>query len=175
MLANIVTTVIGPDRPGLVQLVAATVADHGGNWLESRMCRLGGQFAGILQVEVPAERVAELVAALGELEAKGLQAIVHSEAGMIAAAAGALATLELVGHDRPGILRSISTVLTAHGVNVEELASERVSAPMGGGTLFQARATVLVPASANLAAVRTDLEKIAADLMVDLTLQPKAS
>jgi glycine cleavage system regulatory protein len=55
---------------------------------------------------------------------------------------------------------------------VEELASERVSAPMGGGTLFQAKATVLVPDRAKLAEVRADLEKIAADLMVDLKIHP---
>jgi glycine cleavage system regulatory protein len=63
--------------------------------------------------------------------------------------------------------------LAAHGVNVEELASERVPAPHGGGTLFQATATVLAPPTVNLAAVRGDLEKIAADLMVDLKLLPK--
>src|SRR5215208_771327 len=56
MLATLVMTVIGADRPGLVQMVAARVADHGGNWLESRMCRLGGQFAGILRIEVAKER-----------------------------------------------------------------------------------------------------------------------
>ncbi|MCW5550466.1 MAG: glycine cleavage system protein R, partial [Opitutaceae bacterium] len=31
MLTTLVMTIIGADRPGLVQLVAATVADHGGN------------------------------------------------------------------------------------------------------------------------------------------------
>jgi glycine cleavage system regulatory protein len=165
-------TVIGADRPGLVQLVASRVADHGGNWLESRMCHLGGQFAGILRVEVAAERVDELVGALHRLDESGLRVIVHAEGGAAAKAAGSVATLELVGQDRPGILRSVSGVLAAHGVNVEELSSERVSAPMGGGILFQAHATVLVPAQANLAAVRADLEKIAADLMVDLKLQP---
>lgn len=174
MLATLVMTVIGADRPGLVQLVAACVADHGGNWLESRMCRLGGQFAGILRVEVSEDRASELTGALGRLDAQGLSVIIHSETGAAAAAAGSLATLELVGHDRPGILRSVSGVLATHGVNVEELASERVPAPQGGGTLFQATATVLVPASVNLAAVRGDLEKIAADLMVDLKLQPSA-
>lgn len=175
MLSTLVMTVIASDRPGLVQLLSACVADHGGNWLESRMCRLGGQFAGIVSVEVPTERVAELSGALGRLEADGLRVIVHAERGASASEAeGLLATLELVGHDRPGILRSVSGVLATHGVNVEELASERVSAPMGGGELFQASATVLVPATVNLAAVRTDLEKIAADLMVDLKLQPKA-
>jgi glycine cleavage system regulatory protein len=173
MLATLVMTVIGPDRSGLVQLLAARVADHGGNWLESRMCRLGGQFAGILRVEVAEERLDALVRSLAGLEADGLNVIIHPENGAAAlATAGATARLELVGSDRPGILRSVSAVLAAHRVNVEELESERISAPMGGGTLFRARAALLVPADANLAAVRTDLEKLAADLMVDLTLQP---
>ena len=171
MQATLVMTVIGADRSGLVQMVAARVADHGGNWLESRMCRLGGQFAGILRVEVPRERRDELVTALRTLEVDGLRAIIHAEgAAEEAAADGALVTLELVGTDRPGILRSVSGVFAAHGVNVEELASERVNAPMGGGVLFQARATVRVPSHVKLAAVRVDLEKIAADLMVDLKL-----
>jgi glycine cleavage system regulatory protein len=172
MLATLVMTVIGADRPGLVQLVASRVADHGGNWLESRMCHLGGEFAGILRVEVLVERVDELVGALHRLDESGLRVIVHAEGLAAAKAAGLVATLELVGQDRPGILRSVSGVLAAHGVNVEELSSERVSAPMGGGILFQARATVLVPVGVNLAAVRADLEKIATDLMVDLKLQP---
>jgi glycine cleavage system regulatory protein len=176
MLANLVMTVIGADRPGLVQMVAARVADHGGNWLESRMCRLGGQFAGILRVEVPPAQRDELVGALRTLEVDGLRVIIHAEAGVSAALeAGSLATIELVGNDRPGILRSVSGVFAAHGVNVEELASERVSAPMDGGMLFQARATVLVPAHVKLSAVRADLEKIATDLMVDLKLVPVGS
>ena len=173
MLTTLVMTVIGADRPGLVQLVAACVADHGGNWLESRMCRLGGQFAGILRVEVEQERAAELNRALDALKGSGLRVIVHAEDVAGNAARGSLATLDVVGHDRPGILRSVSSVLAAHGLNVEELASERVSAPMGGGTLFQAHALVLVPEDVKLASVREDLEKIAGDLMVDLRLQPK--
>ena len=175
MLATLVMTVIGADRPGLVQMVAARVADHGGNWLESRMCRLGGQFAGILRVEVVRDRRDELVAALQTLEVDGLRVIIHAEGGASAAGAagpGMLATVELVGTDRPGILRSVSGVFAAHGVNVEELASERVNAPMGGGVLFQARATVFVPANTKLSAVRADLEQIAADLMVDVKLLP---
>ncbi len=166
-------TLIGADRPGLVQLVAARVADHGGNWLESRMGHLGGQFAGIVRVEVPAGRADELVRALQQLEAEGLRVVVHAELDAVPRAGGALAAIELVGQDRPGILRSISAVLAGHGVNVEELASECVSTPMGGGTLFQAHATVLVPPKTDLAALRADLEKIAADLMVDLKLQPQ--
>jgi glycine cleavage system regulatory protein len=173
MLTNLVMTLIGADQPGLVQLVAASVADHGGNWLESRMSHLGGQFAGIVRVEAPAGRAGELVRALQRLESDGLRIVVQTEPGPAPKGGGALATLEIVGLDRPGILRGISAALAAHRVNVEELASECVSAPMGGGNLFQARATVLVPEKTNLAALRADLEKIAADLMVDLKLQPQ--
>lgn len=172
MLTTLVMTVIGADRPGLVRLVAASVADNGGNWLESRMCRLGGQFAGILRVEVEAEKAEGLVRALQTLDQSGLKVILHTEAGTPVTTAGAVGvTLNLVGQDRPGILRAVAAVLATHGLNVEDLASERVSAPMGGGTLFQATIRVAVPATANLAAVRSDLEQIAADLMVDLQLQ----
>lgn len=182
MLSTLVMTVIGADRPGLVQMVAARVADHGGNWLESRMCRLGGQFAGILRVEVPQERRDELLNALRSLEVDGLRAIIHADGGEVEgsgtpakgghASRGVLVNIELVGTDRPGILRSVSGVFAAHRVNVEELASERVNAPMDGGMLFQARATVFVPADVKLDAMRADLEKIAADLMVDLKVAP---
>ena len=168
-------TIIGADRPGLVQLVASSVADHGGNWLESRMCHLGGQFAGIARVEVPAERVAALQQALLRLETEGLRVSVEAGEGSGPPPPGLAATLELVGHDRPGILRTITSVLAAHQVNVEELSSECLSAPMGGGTLFQARIRVLVPPAVKVEAVRADLEKIAADLMVDLTLRPAAT
>ena len=169
-------TVIGADRPGLVQMVAARVADHGGNWLESRMCRLGGQFAGILRVEVPTERSDELIDALQHLEVDGLSVTIHAE-GSVAqrdrdATKGTLVMVELVGTDRPGILRSVSGVFANHGVNVEELASERINTPMDGGVLFQARATVYVPTTVTLGTVRADLEKIAADLMVDLKVGP---
>jgi glycine cleavage system regulatory protein len=174
MFATLVMTVIGADRPGLVQMVAARVADHGGNWLESRMCRLGGQFAGILRVEVLVDRRDELVNALRTLDVDGLRVIIHAEGGVATGnvAQGSLATVELVGTDRPGILRSVSGVFAAHGINVEELASERTNAPMDGGVLFQARAKLFVPADVRLSAVRSDLEKIAADLMVDLKLSP---
>jgi glycine cleavage system regulatory protein len=119
------------------------------------------------------EQLTALKRALHGLEADGLRIVVESGRGEAQAAApGQAATLELVGNDRPGILRTVTGVLAGHGVNVEELSSECVSAPMGGGELFQARARVLVPAGVKLEKVRADLEKIATDLMVDLNLRP---
>src|ERR1044072_596548 len=79
MQHSLVMTVIGNDRPGLVDSVASIVAEHGGNWLESRMSRLGGQFAGIVHVEVPADREQSLTKALKALDARGLSVVVHSD------------------------------------------------------------------------------------------------
>lgn len=168
MQSTLVMTVIGADRPGLVESVASLVASHGGNWLESRMSRLGGQFAGILRVEVPAEREAALAAALKDLAGKGLSVVIHSDKASAPVAKSELRALEIIGQDRPGIVQQITRALAAHGVNVEELETECVSAAMSGETLFKAKAKVLVPASCNVAALKAELEKIASDLIVEV-------
>lgn len=166
-------TVIGPDRPGLVELVASLIAEQGGNWLESRMSRLGGQFAGILRVQVPADKEASLISALKELKGKGLSVDLNSDSAATTPEAAELRQLEIVGQDRPGIVQQISRALAAHGVNVEELETECVSAAMSGEMLFKAQATVRVPATANLSALKTALEKIASDLIVEVSFLKK--
>jgi glycine cleavage system regulatory protein len=152
-----------------VETVAGLVASHSGNWLESRMARLGGQFAGIARVDIPGGREAGLRAALAELESQGLSvAVALDPVASPSAPAGRTVRLELVGHDRPGIVLQVTRVLASHRVNVEELTTGCVDAPMGGGLLFQAQAELSVPAGADMPTIRADLERIAADLMVDL-------
>jgi glycine cleavage system regulatory protein len=163
-------TIIGKDRPGLVELVARIVASHGGNWLESRMSHLGGQFAGLLRVHVPPDQEGALVQALQGLGKEGLTVVIHTDLEPAPTRVGKLMQLELVGQDRPGIVRQISQVLASQGVNVEELHTECVSAPMSGETLFKARARLQLPASCDLQTLRHSLEEIAADLMVELAL-----
>jgi glycine cleavage system regulatory protein len=168
-MQDLILTLIGPDRPGLVESLAKRVADHGGNWLESRMARLAGQFAGILRVEVPPERIPGLQAALAELQGQGLRVVAESGASAEEPDVRAM-ELRLVGQDHPGIVRDISQVLLRHGVNIEELATDRESAPMAGGQLFRAKARLQVPAEADADLMREDVERIADDLMVELTL-----
>ena len=166
----LVMTVIGQDRPGLVDSVAALVAEHGGNWLESRMSRLGGYFAGILRVEVPGENEPRLVAALKELEARGLTVVAHPDQPKPLPMSARQSVLAIVGQDRPGIVREISHALAGFGVNVEELQTECASAAMSGETLFKAHARLSIPESCDTAQIRQQLEKIAADLIVEITL-----
>ena len=170
MQRSLVMTVIGRDRPGLVESVAELVAAHGGNWLESRMSRLGGQFAGILRVEVAEEKKADLASALKKLETRGLAIVVQPDVTESAPEGDRLSVLEIVGQDRPGIVRQISGVLARQGVNVEELQTECASAAMSGETLFKARATLKIPESCDTGALRRELERIASDLIVEISL-----
>ena len=70
----LVLTLIGPDRPGIVDSVSEVVAAHGGNWLESRMAHLAGKFAGVLCVEVADDQAAALEDALSRLDVDGPEA-----------------------------------------------------------------------------------------------------
>lgn len=176
MQSSLVMTVIGGDRPGLVESIAAIVAAHGGNWLESRMSRLGGQFAGIVRVAVPPANEQPLIAELRKLDARGLSVVVHSDSvKKISAPAQPLSLLEIVGQDRPGIVREISRALAGFGVNVEELETGCASAAMSGEMLFKARAKLSIPQSCDVPELRRTLEKIAADLIVEISLEPVAA
>jgi glycine cleavage system regulatory protein len=163
----LVMTVLGKDRTGLVESLARLVAEHGGNWLESRMGRLGGEFAGILRVHVPAEKRAALERALAGLS--DLQIVVRADDAAAVGDAAELATLEVLGPDRPGIVREITHALAAQGVNVEELATECTSAPMSGEPLFRARAKLRLPAGVTLAALRQALARPAAEMGVEFS------
>ena len=167
---HLVLTVIAQDQPGLVERVAQCISEHGGNWLESRMSRMAGQFAGILRVDVPLAAHPGLVAALEALQAQGIRVQIAT-GGAAPLVTWQAIRLELVGNDRPGIVRDITRLLSSHGVNLESLSTEVVPAPMSGELLFQAQALLGVPQSLTLEQLQTHLEALADDLMVELKLQ----
>jgi glycine cleavage system regulatory protein len=169
----LVLTVIGSDRPGLVEFVARIIAGHGGNWLESRMSRLGGEFAGIIRVELPPASEPALTRDLAALAAQGLTVVCHS-GGAEPPPSRRFAELDIVGHDRPGIVRDISQALARAGANVEDLTSSCESAAMSGEPLFKATIKIGLPEGCDVVAIRRELEEIASNLLVDISLEPLA-
>ena len=171
-----IVTVVGPDRPGLVELVADLIAKHQGNWMASRMAHLGGKFAGIIQVYVPEPQREALEKELAELADRGLQVHVEATDQTTAEDAGPVltqaqqTTLELVGGDRPGIVKEIAGLLAKLEVNVEELNTEYVPAPMSGHDIFRATARLGLPEGMDVEDLKAQVEAVAGDLMVDITL-----
>jgi glycine cleavage system regulatory protein len=165
---ELVLTIIGVDKPGLVEALSRTVTEHGGNWEASRMARMAGRFAGILRVTVAAERAGELAAALQALEQKGLRVVVEDRVEAPVTGAARTLELEMVGNDRAGVIRDLSTALAARGVNIEDLETEASSAPMAGGLLLRIDARLRVPDAVTSAELRAALESVASDYMIDL-------
>ena len=168
-MATLILTVIGDDRPGLVSTVSAPISTHGANWERSRLARLAGKFAGIVLVSVADDRLDALVEDLRALGAQGLQIdLERTDEGH--EPDWLQLHLELVGADHPGIVAEITAALASHRVSIEDLSTDVRDAPMAGGTLFEAQAVLEVPPTMNAEELRSTLEDLADDLMVDLTL-----
>ena len=164
---HLVITVFAPDKAGQVERIAQCIAEHGGNWLESRMSRMAGQFAGILRVGVPAEAHDELIAALHGLAPDGIRVLI-AESGIEQSCTWKPIAMDLVGNDRPGIVRDITRVLTEQGVNLERLVTDVRPAPMSNEPLFHAEAILAVPLTLSLDVLQKRLETLADELLVDL-------
>ncbi|MGC6505372.1 MAG: glycine cleavage system protein R [Coraliomargaritaceae bacterium] len=167
-----ILTVSGPDRSGLVERLAKVVASNGGNWEHSRMAHLAGRFVGLLQVSVPGVQQQDLEAALRCIEgldvkiATGEFSAFESEAPV-----GGVIDLEVVGSDQPGIVYDVFRALAAAGVNVEKLSTRTFTARDSGTMLFEAKAKLACQSGVDMDALRLQLEGIAQDILVEISLK----
>ena len=168
MTTPLVLTFVGDDRPGLVNAISQRVVDCGATWLESRSAQLAGKFAGILLVSVPDANLARLELSLRDLEPAGLRVTIERGAPPHAETPKRLLALEIVGAERPGIVRDVTQALNQFGVNIEELASGLESAPFSGLQMFRATARLSAPEGLSLDELRKALERLAGEIMVDL-------
>lgn len=172
-MPSLILTLLGPDRPGLVETIARLVREQDGNWLESRMSHLAGHFAGIARLEIDDAKLDSLTEAFMALEAEGLTVVARrDESAPSTSDPRTTVWMELVGNDRPGIVSEISRVLAGQEVNVEEFQTECTGAPNSGAAIFRARAELRLPESLTIDDLQKSLEDIAVDLMVDIKLAP---
>jgi len=167
-MTSLAVTIIGTDRTGIIQDVAEVATQFDANWLESSMADLAGQFAGIVHLDVKADKVDVLKAALEALAKDGLQ--VNAIATQAADTNQREITLQLMGQDAPGIVRDIAAALNRIGVSIAELETETSSASMSGETLFKAEARLKLPDGVSLSDIDDKLESVSNDLMVDIIL-----
>ncbi len=168
-MATFIFTVVGDDRPGLVSALSAPINAHGASWERSQMSRLAGKFAGIVLVTVADERFDALVADLTALSAQGLQVALERTDEPVERESQRL-HLELLGADHPGIVAEISASLATRHVSIEELSTDVREAPMAGGMLFEARAVLNAPPTTSTDSLRSMLEGLAHELMVEIRL-----
>ena len=167
---QLILSVISDDKPGVVRAVANAVAFNDGNWLDCQMSRLGGKFAGVICVELEAERRAGLEASVGKLLEQGINVVVDVVA-LQAADDGVRARFTSNAPDRAGLVLEMSQALADRGINLLELATECTSMPYSGDPLFCAEGVMLLPAGLPLEEASSALEAVAAELGMDFTLE----
>lgn len=170
---ELVVTAIGPDRPGLVSALSDRAKEFGANWAGSRMASLAGQFAGMVHFQVPRANAAAFEQALKSLESAGLRVLIERSESAVVPPGRKLLKLELVGPDRPGIVRDLSRQLAARRVSIEELHTEVV--PEDGKHLFKVVAQLLVPEELDADTLRRELEQLASSMAVDIALDEGAA
>src|SRR3954469_11606604 len=168
-MATFTLTCIGDDRPGLVSALSAPISAHGGSWERSQMARLAGKFAGVLLVEVADANAEALVADLRALKEVGLS-VVLERTDAPAEHASLRFSLDLLGADHPGIVAEISAALAGRRISIEELSTDVREAPMAGGMLFEAHAVLEAPTTTSTEELRSMLEALADELMVEIRL-----
>ncbi|GAA3902985.1 glycine cleavage system protein R [Microbacterium invictum] len=168
-MAHLVLTVVGDDRAGLVSALADTVTAHGGNWERSELAELAGVFAGIVLVSVPDEHLTGLADALDGM-AGLLRVTAHPGAQPQAPASTQDLTVTVLGNDRPGIVRDVTSAIAANSLSIDSFRSRTLEAPMAGGTLFEATAEVRIHSDADAGVLTAALERLAGEIQVDLTI-----
>ena len=174
MKTYLVITVTCPDRPGIVERITEILADFSANWEESRMARLGGDFAGIVKIGVAEERATALTEALQTLadEQMTVTVKVAQPAASKPLDGYVLYELRLTGADHEGIVHAVSRYLLDQGINVENMETEVNPAPMSASPLFHMKAQIKVPPQLSLDQLHASLDRIGEEHGVDIEVTP---
>lgn len=172
MTSRVILTAIGNDRPGLTQALADAVYRTGGNWLESHLSHLGSHYVGSVLVDIDEASMQALEEAVRNVGASGLHvSIVPAvDEPTYSHTPGAPLTIEVVGQDRPGIVREVSSALAGLAVNIEDLVTMTENGAWSGERLFRAHARVSLPSGVSSDQVSAALEAISGEIMVDFSV-----
>ncbi len=147
MNINIVLTLSGPDRIGIVEKVTGMLFANGGNVETSRMSRLGGEFAILMLVSMPPEKLASLENEMEILTAQGYKVTTTRTGRPRSEPDGNWrpCRIEVIGADHEGIIHQVARHLSERGINIESMDTETTRAPVSGSPLFTMTAMVAVP------------------------------
>ena len=176
MQTSYIVTFIGDDRPGLVEQLSAVIEQNKGNWHESKLSQLGGKFAGLILVSLPADGGPSLESDLAALGTSGISVRVTASedvasAQKVAPVPGRDIKLTVIGPDRRGIVREISRALAQHQINVLEMDTAVQSAPMSAELIFSARIDAWIPEATNRDKLSASLDEIADNMTLEIDLE----
>lgn len=177
MRKSLVMTITGNDQIGIVEEVTGLVLNFNGNVDASKMARLGGEFAMLMLVSVPADQFEALRDAVRKLREKDYKVSTRETTQSPSQRFADWATykIHVKGADHEGIIHDVTHHLAQQGVNIESVETGMEPAPMSGGILFTMNAIVMIPPSADLETLREELEDVGNKLNVDTEILPHSN
>lgn len=166
-MKSLVITLVGKDKPGLIDSIAQTVSQAKGNWLASSFANMAGQFAGFAEIQLPEENEAQLLATLKnhpDLD------ITLNEGLSSQGKKKQKAQIDVQGNDRAGIVQELTAVLNQFNLNIVQFESLCESAPAWGNLIFKATTAVELPLDINTDELKEALEALSDDLVVEIQL-----
>jgi len=155
---NLILTVMAKDKPGIVKFLSDAVFEQQG---------LGGQFAGIVSVQIPMGNLNAFKTTISGGDAAGITVRIQTQ-DVSQGKKLPTAMIHLEANDRQGIVDEISTILASKQVNIEKIITGCVSASMAGYDLFQAEITVGLPKGFEEDGLQALLEGLSDDVMVTI-------
>ncbi|HUF98408.1 MAG TPA: ACT domain-containing protein [Ilumatobacter sp.] len=170
-MSELVLTIIGRDRAGIVASLADVVRFHDGNWKRSELAEIAGTFAGVVVVEVGDDRVDELLANLLVLREQGLHVTAQPIEQPMASPEAIDVHVRLTGDDQPGVVHEISTRFGEHGISILRLGTVTDLSRDDGGKQFEFTARLAVPVAVDVDAVLDSIGDLATSLGITLHVE----
>ena len=165
MNVQIMVTVSGSNQANLIKDLSDKTHGLGGKWLNSKISHIDDYVAGLIKIEIEGDNVKAL---LSEFKTVGIQfecvdlgSVTHEKATPL--------DLCIDGKDRPGLVRSITQVLSDNSIQVDNMECNRIGVPAIGSTLFTSHFKIVVDEQFNKSVLVSSLQEIADDLIIDLS------
>jgi glycine cleavage system transcriptional repressor len=170
---HLVISALGKDRPGIVNQLSKAIYELDCNISDSRMTVLGGEFAILLMIEGPWNRLAMLEDQVPELQEKLDLTITTKRTGERAGKANLLPYgVDVVSLDHPGIVYSLASFFSDKNINIEDMTTGSYAAAHTGTPMFSVRMSIGIPADIHIAALRDEFMDFCDSMNIDAVLEP---
>jgi glycine cleavage system transcriptional repressor len=169
----LVVTTVGPDRRGIVEKISEVIVSHRANIEESRMARLGGEFAVIMLLSLPGEAEEKLLNSLESLKEFNLTVISRpTNLSRLEKFQGFVPfEISVIGADHEGIVHRVARYLSSQKIQVETMDTHVGRAPTTGTPIFSMHATIQAPPELTLPELRHKLTELGDELGADIEVR----
>ena len=166
--SDVILSIIGPDKPGIVSDISEIIKKYSGNIEKSRMIRLGDFFTIMMLININAKNTENLQSEFNNYS--NYQISIHKSKNKIDTSDECFHTVHLNGIDNEGIVYEITNQLSELDINIEELKTNVSNAPMSGLTLFSLTAKINHP-KLNYKILKMKMDELATKLDVNIIIE----